>query len=253
MASEWPGRKDRPTTPTRSTRWMRTNRRTGRRARSRSSATTCDADRPNRLRRSTARPGRALRGATRRALAGLGAAALARLPAVRAALLPRLTRLVCAVAGGLLLCASFPSLNWWWAAVVAAALLAWVLTHPRDDAGGWSGLRVPVRAGVLSAAAALDQPAGRRRALDGAGDDVRAVSRACSACSPSWCGGCPGWPLWFALLWTAQEWLKSIFPFGGFPWGSVAFGQARRPVLAVGPARRAPRCSRWRSCWSGSA
>jgi apolipoprotein N-acyltransferase len=43
----------------------------------------------------------------------------------------------------------------------------------------------------------------------------------------------PGWPLWFALLWAAQEWLKSIFPFGGFPWGSVAFGQAQGPFLPL--------------------
>ena len=43
----------------------------------------------------------------------------------------------------------------------------------------------------------------------------------------------PGWPIWFAVLWAAQEWLKSIFPFGGFPWGSVAFGQADGPLLPL--------------------
>jgi apolipoprotein N-acyltransferase len=43
----------------------------------------------------------------------------------------------------------------------------------------------------------------------------------------------PGWPLWFALLWAAQEWLKSVFPFGGFPWGSVAYGQAGGPLLPL--------------------
>ena len=43
----------------------------------------------------------------------------------------------------------------------------------------------------------------------------------------------PGWPVWFALLWAAQEWLKSVFPFGGFPWGAVAFGQAEGPLLPL--------------------
>ena len=43
----------------------------------------------------------------------------------------------------------------------------------------------------------------------------------------------PGWPVWFALVWAAQEWLKSIIPFGGFPWGSVAFGQAEGPLLPL--------------------
>ncbi|UQE76770.1 MULTISPECIES: apolipoprotein N-acyltransferase [unclassified Gordonia (in: high G+C Gram-positive bacteria)] len=32
-------------------------------------------------------------------------------------------------------------------------------------------------------------------------------------------------PLWFALCWTAVEWLRSSFPFGGFPWGAAAFSQ----------------------------
>jgi apolipoprotein N-acyltransferase len=45
--------------------------------------------------------------------------------------------------------------------------------------------------------------------------------------------GLPGWPIWFALIWTAQEWLKSIFPFGGFPWGSVAYGQTEGPLLPL--------------------
>ena len=48
---------------------------------------------------------------------------------------------------------------------------------PRHHAGGRSGLRIPVRAGVLPAAAAVDQPTGGRHALAGAGDGVRAVSR----------------------------------------------------------------------------
>ncbi len=170
--------------------------------------------------------------AARGAATGLVAAVIARLPAANAAMLPRLTRLSCAVAGGLLFCASFPSLNWWWGAVVAAALLAWVLTHPATTpAGGlgyaflfglafylpllpWVGLLVgPVPWIALATVSALFP------ALFGlCAVTVRRL---------------PGWPIWFALLWAAQEWLKSTVPFGGFPWGSVAFGQTHGPFLPL--------------------
>ena len=43
----------------------------------------------------------------------------------------------------------------------------------------------------------------------------------------------PGWPIWFAVLWAAQEWLKSTVPFGGFPWGVVAAGQTDGPFLPL--------------------
>lgn len=34
------------------------------------------------------------------------------------------------------------------------------------------------------------------------------------------------WPLLIAGMWVAQEWLRGTFPFGGFPWGNLAFAQA---------------------------
>lgn len=170
--------------------------------------------------------------AARGALTGLVAAVIARLPAAQAAMLPRLTRLSCAIAGGLLFGASFPSLNWWWGAIVAAALLAWVLTHPATTpAGGlgyaflfglafylpllpWVGLLVgPIPWIALATVSALFP------ALFGlCAVTVRRL---------------PGWPIWFALIWAAQEWLKSTVPFGGFPWGSVAFGQTHGPFLPL--------------------
>jgi apolipoprotein N-acyltransferase len=47
----------------------------------------------------------------------------------------------------------------------------------------------------------------------------------------------PGGPLIAALLWATGEWLRSIFPFGGFPWARIAFGQPDGlylPLAAVG-------------------
>lgn len=162
----------------------------------------------------------------------LGAAVLARLPAVRAAMRPRLARLGCATAGGVLLFTSFPSLNWWWAAVVASALLAWVLKHPATTPAGGLGygflfglaFYLPLLPWISTLVGAVPW----------------AVLAMTCALFPALFGLCavlvrglPGWPVWFALVWTAQEWLKSTLPFGGFPWGVVAFGQAQGPFLPL--------------------
>lgn len=42
-----------------------------------------------------------------------------------------------------------------------------------------------------------------------------------------------GWPIWIAALWTAQEALRSRAPFGGFPWGRLAFSQADAPLVRL--------------------
>ena len=158
--------------------------------------------------------------------------ASARLSAAWVALAPRLTRLVLSVLGGLLLYASFPTVNWWWSAFVGFALLAFVLTHTATTpAGGlgygflfglafyvpllpWVGLLVGAMPWLVLATTCAVFPA-----LFGLfGVVVRRL---------------PGWPIWFALVWAAQEWLKSIFPFGGFPWGLVAFGQTEGPLLPL--------------------
>ena len=49
----------------------------------------------------------------------------------------------------------------------------------------------------------------------------------------------PGWPVWLAGLWVLQEALRSRIPFGGFPWGRLAFSQgdsALIPLAALGGA-----------------
>ncbi|MFT4200649.1 apolipoprotein N-acyltransferase [Gordonia sp. (in: high G+C Gram-positive bacteria)] len=40
-------------------------------------------------------------------------------------------------------------------------------------------------------------------------------------------------PLWFAATWTLVETLRSMFPFGGFPWGRTAFSQVDGPLLPL--------------------
>jgi apolipoprotein N-acyltransferase len=170
--------------------------------------------------------------AARRAPAKLATAVFVRLPGWWAALRPRLARLVVSIVGGLLLCASFPSVNWWWAAVVAAALLGWVLTHSATTAVG--GLGYGFLFGLAFYAPLLPWISSL------VGDVPWLLLATVCAVFPGLFGlfavvvrGLPGWPIWFAVVWTAQEWLKSIVPFGGFPWGSVAYGQADGPLLPL--------------------
>jgi apolipoprotein N-acyltransferase len=49
----------------------------------------------------------------------------------------------------------------------------------------------------------------------------------------------PAWPLWGAFLWVTEEWARDRLPFGGFPWGRLAFantGSAYTPLAALGGA-----------------
>ena len=48
------------------------------------------------------------------------------------------------------------------------------------------------------------------------------------------------WPLLAGLIWTTQEFLRDRTPFGGFPWGRLAFGQGDAPVLRLAAYGGAP-------------
>ncbi|ORB52311.1 apolipoprotein N-acyltransferase [Mycolicibacterium rhodesiae] len=143
-----------------------------------------------------------------------------------------LAKLAAAVGGGLLLAASFAPLSWWAGAIGGLALLGWVLADPLTrPVGGfgyglafgsafylpllpWVGVMVgPVPWVALAAVCALFP-------------GVFAVPAVLLR-------GMTSWPLWWAAWWTAVEVLKSMFPFGGFPWGTVGFGQADGPLAVL--------------------
>jgi apolipoprotein N-acyltransferase len=176
----------------------------------------------------------------RRRLVRLGAALLVwlgnelrtRLPQLATALRPRLTRLGATILAGLLLCSSYPRFNWWWAAVLAFAVLAWVLTRPATTPVGGFGYGflfglafylplihwVSILVGAIPLLALVL---------------VCALFPAIFGLSAVVVRLLPGWAIWFAVLWAAQEWLKSTVPFGGFPWGVVAAGQTAGPFLPL--------------------
>ncbi|MQY08726.1 apolipoprotein N-acyltransferase [Actinomadura macrotermitis] len=50
----------------------------------------------------------------------------------------------------------------------------------------------------------------------------------------------PGWPVWTAALWVAQEALRGRQPFGGFPWARLAFSQTGTPLTPYASLGGAP-------------
>ncbi|MCG5433382.1 apolipoprotein N-acyltransferase [Mycobacterium sp. MYCO198283] len=173
-----------------------------------------------------------LSGRLSQALGRIRATAVTRARATPAALVPRLPRLTLAIAGGLLLCVSFPPFGWWFTAPVAFALLTVVITRPTTSAGGAFGYGFLF--GLVCYIPLLPWISGLVGALP-----WLALAAVC-ALFPGLFGAAawlvrelPGWPVWFAVLWVAQEWLKCTVPFGGFPWGVVAFGQTNGPLLPI--------------------
>ncbi|MGW3385693.1 apolipoprotein N-acyltransferase [Streptomyces cinereoruber] len=148
--------------------------------------------------------------------------------------LRRFARPAAALLSGFVLYLSFPPRPLWWLAPPAFALLGWALRGRRLRAGFglgylaglgfllpllvWTGEEVgPVPWLALAAVEALFVAA--------AGLGIAAVSRL------------PWWPFFAAGVWILAEGARARVPFGGFPWGKIAFGQADGlflPLAAVG-------------------
>jgi len=146
----------------------------------------------------------------------------------------RLVPAAAAALSGVLLYVSFPPRTLWWLALPAFAVFGWSLRGRTWKAAlglgylfglgfllpllVWTG--VEVGPGPWLALVAVEAI---YVALVGAG--ITLVSRL------------PAWPVWAAAVWIAGEAARARAPFGGFPWGKIAFGQAEGvflPLAAVG-------------------
>ena len=146
----------------------------------------------------------------------------------------RRTSLALALAGGLLADAGFPGLGWWPATFLGIALL--FLAIGRDSAR-WNAL-VGL---VWGLAFFLPHIWWANEAV---GVVPWAALSVLQACSVALVGAGFSWArrgavIWtraryqvpaFAVLWVAAEELRSVAPFGGFPWGRLAFSQAESPL-----------------------
>lgn len=154
-------------------------------------------------------------------------------------LVDRLPRLGTVLVAGVLLCLSFPPFGWWYLGFLAFALLAWVLTRETTTVRGGFGY------GFLYGAAFYLPLLPWVGAFVGPFPWIglslaEAVFPALFGAAAVAVRRLPGWPLWFAGLWTTQEWLKSTVPFGGFPWGVVAYGQTESPLRSIAQLGGAP-------------
>ncbi|WP_419993354.1 apolipoprotein N-acyltransferase [Streptomyces boninensis] len=140
-----------------------------------------------------------------------------------------------AAVAGLALAAAFPPYDVWPLSLVAVAALS-LLVHGRTARqGAWYGFAfaLPFFIGLLKwlhvvgwdATIGLSVIQAAFFLFLGAG--LAVTSRL------------PAWPLWAACLWVAEELARDRQPFGGFPWGRLAFantGSPFTPLAALGGA-----------------
>jgi apolipoprotein N-acyltransferase len=150
--------------------------------------------------------------------------------------LPLLVRVLVATGAGVLLYLAVPPRPTWWLAPIGFALLGAVLHDRRARAGfGYGvlaglGYFVPLLAwtGVYVGAVAWLPLAAAEAVFVGLFGAAAVLA-----------ANLPAGPLVAALLWVGDEWLRSVVPFDGFPWGKIAFGQpdgVYLPLAALGGA-----------------
>jgi len=132
-----------------------------------------------------------------------------------------------ALASGVLLAYSFPQVGIWPFAILSVAGLSWAVDGRRARTGAWLGLLyglaffVPLLhwtgtyVGAFPWLLLASAESGFMAALGAALAPVQRHRLA---------------PFWIACLWVLQEFLRDRGPFGGFPWGRLAFSQASSPL-----------------------
>ena len=153
---------------------------------------------------------------------------------------PGLWRVAVAFAAGLLTDAAFPGRSWWPMAMVGLAMLVLLL---RRDSAPWGffvgfvygvGFFLPH---VSWANEAVGQPVGwvalslfQALYLGAFGAAWVWVRRGTWVSRQEWRG-----IVAVAVLWVAFEQTRARWPFGGFPWGTLAFSQTDSPLLGLAP------------------
>lgn len=160
-----------------------------------------------------------------------------------------LPRQLGAIAGGLLIFAGFPPRPWWFLAPVGIALIVVAITWPTRKlengataAGGFGygylgglGFLVPLLPWIgvyVGSVPWLALAAVESLFIGLFGLAVALVNR--HRVGPLWLTA-----IAIAACWSLTEWFRSSVPFGGFPWGRLAFGQSEGwllPLAAVGGA-----------------
>jgi apolipoprotein N-acyltransferase len=138
---------------------------------------------------------------------------------------------VVVAAGGLLLYAGYAPSTRWWAPILGFALLGLAVHGRAWKAGAGLGLVF----GALLFFPLLSWTnvyVGNVPWVGLAGAEAVLTMPAVALMGPA-SRRLPAWPVWGAAAWVAGETLRAVFPFGGFPWGGVAFTQPDGPLLPL--------------------
>jgi apolipoprotein N-acyltransferase len=152
--------------------------------------------------------------------------------------------LVLAIAAGLLLTAAFPDIGAWLLAPVAMAILFIAISESRARGAfglGW----VFGMAFFLTHISWIEFAVGPIPWVALCAACAAYVGLACAIFAhANYAGFFDGrpWltPIAFAVSWVAIETLRSFGPFGGFPWGRLAFGVVDAPVVNLAKIGGAP-------------
>lgn len=157
---------------------------------------------------------------------------------------PRALTLLVAAIGGWLADAAFPMRGWWPLALIGVAALVWAVGR---DSARWNALVTWVwglafflphlwwanyAVGVIPWIALSVAEAG---ILAGGVAAFTWARRARWLRHRTWLHA----PT-FAVIWVAAEQLRQVWPFGGFPWGRLAFSQGDSPLLSLAAIAGAP-------------
>src|SRR5262249_13103570 len=155
---------------------------------------------------------------------------------------PPLVALLMAIAAGGALLVSFPRPGLWWLAPIGVALIM-VAVHRRTF---WGGFRMAGVTGLVFFVPLLwwtHIVGGLAPWL------LLAVAEACYVALTGAAAAYGSrlidrrpwsWPLATAVLWVGQEGARDRAPFGGFPWGRLAFSQGGSPMLRYAAIGGAP-------------
>jgi len=137
---------------------------------------------------------------------------------------------------GLALTLAFPPYGIWPLSIVAVAALSLLVRGRTVGQGAWLGFAfgLPFFIWLLDwlKVVGWDAVVG----LSAAEAAFLAALGACLVLSQK----LPWWPLWAACLWVAEELARDRLPFGGFPWGRLAFANTSSPYVRLAALGGAP-------------
>jgi apolipoprotein N-acyltransferase len=162
-------------------------------------------------------------------------------PARPRPLLPWWAAIITAVASGLVQVLAFPPIDQWYLAPVGVALFA-LATYRRRF---WGGFGLGMLAGLAVLVPLLDWAGGYVGAVwlalpIGEGAYFALLGGLSALATPVLARWRWSWPIVTGVLWVLQEALRDRTPFGGFPWGRLAFSQGDSPLLRLAELGGAP-------------